>query len=242
MTEAVDLSLLSFEEDIEKAIEFFNGELAIIKVGRANPRILDKVVVDYYGTMTPINQMANISIPEARMMLISVWDQSQVKAVSKAIEAANLGVNPSDDGRVIRLVFPALTEERRREVVKDVNRLTENAKVSCRNARRDVLDEFKKMKKNNELTEDELASLEKDVQKMLDSAIEKIDKMSASKEASIAISKSFPVIQTVFPIVSSNNPSITGSVEFTATAFSAFCIADKISSLKHLNFIINRSF
>ncbi len=185
MTEAVDLSLLTYEEDIEKAIEFFNGELAIIKVGRANPRILDKVFVDYYGTMTPINQMANISIPEARMMLISVWDQSQVKAVCKAIEAANLGVNPSDDGKVIRLVFPALTEERRREVVKEVNKLTENAKITCRNARRDVLDEFKKMKKNNELTEDELASLEKDVQKMLDSAVEKIEKMSASKEKEV---------------------------------------------------------
>ena len=185
MTEAVDLSLLTYEEDIEKAIEFFNSELAIIKVGRANPRILDKVFVDYYGTMTPINQMANISIPEARMMLISVWDQSQVKAVCKAIDAANLGVNPSDDGKVIRLVFPALTEERRREVVKDVNRLTENAKVSCRNARRDVLDEFKKMKKNGELTEDELAGLEKDVQKMLDSAIEKIEKLSTAKEKEV---------------------------------------------------------
>lgn len=185
MTEAVDLSLLTFEEDIEKAIEFFNSELSIIRVGRANPKILDKVLVDYYGTLTPIQQMANISVPEARMMLISVWDISQVKPISKAIEAANLGVNPSDDGKVIRLIFPALTEERRREVVKDVNRLTENAKISCRNARRDVLDEFKKMKKNSELTEDELASLEKEVQKTLDAAIEKIDKMSAAKEKEV---------------------------------------------------------
>lgn len=185
MTEAVDLSLLNFEESIEKSIEYFNSELGVIRVGRANPKILDRVMVDYYGTLTPINQMANIQVPEARMMLISVWDMSQVKAVSKAIEAANLGVNPSDDGRVIRLVFPALTEERRKEVVKEVNKLTENAKVSCRNARRDVLDEFKKMKKNNELTEDELASLEKDVQKTLDAAIEKIDKISATKQKEI---------------------------------------------------------
>lgn len=185
MTDAVDLSLISYEENIDKAIEFFAGELAIIRIGRANPKILDKVLVDYYGTPTPINQMANISVPEARMMLISVWDMSQVKAISKAIEAANLGINPSDDGRVIRLVFPALTEERRKEVVKDVNRLTENAKVSCRNCRRDVLDDFKRMKKNNELTEDELASLEKEVQKTLDLAIEKIDKMSLSKEKEV---------------------------------------------------------
>ena len=185
MTEAVDLSLLNYEENIEKAIDFFTGELSVIRVGRANPKIIDKVMVDYYGTPTPINQMANISVPEARMMLISVWDISQVKAISKAIEAANLGVNPSDDGRVIRLVFPALTEERRKEVVKEVNRLTENAKVSCRNCRRDVLDEFKKMKKNNELTEDELASLEKEVQKTLDLAIEKIEKISTAKEKEV---------------------------------------------------------
>ena len=185
MNESVDLSLLSYEEEIEKAINYYVSELGVIRVGRANPKILDKVVVDYYGTLTPINQMANISVPEARMMLISVWDISQVKAVSKAIEAANLGVNPSDDGRVIRLVFQPLTEERRKEVVKEVNKLTENAKVSCRNCRRDVLDEFKKMKKNNELTEDELASLEKDVQKTLDTSIEKIDKLAESKNKEI---------------------------------------------------------
>lgn len=185
MNESVDINLLSYEEGIEKSIEYFISELNVIRVGRANPKILDKVVVDYYGTMTPINQMANISVPEARMMLISVWDMSQVKAVSKAIEAANLGVNPSDDGRVIRLVFPPMTEERRKEVVKEVSRLTENAKVACRNCRRDVLDEFKKMKKNNELTEDELASLEKDVQKTLDISIEKIDKIAESKNKEI---------------------------------------------------------
>ena len=185
MNESVELSLLSYEEEIEKAINYYVSELGVIRVGRANPKILDKVVVDYYGTLTPINQMANISVPEARMMLISVWDISQVKAVSKAIEAANLGVNPSDDGRVIRLVFPPLTEERRKEVVKEVNKLTEKAKVSWRNCRRDVLDEFKKMKKNNELTEDELASLEKDVQKTLDTAIEKIDKLAESKNKEI---------------------------------------------------------
>lgn len=185
MTEAVDLSLLDYEEGIEKAIDYLNNELGVIRVGRANPKILDRVMVDYYGTLTPINQMANISVPEARMMLISVWDISQVKAISKAIEAANLGVNPSDDGKVIRLVFPALTEERRKEVVKEVNKLSETAKVGCRNCRRDVLDEFKKMKKNNELTEDELAVLEKEVQKTLDAAIEKIEKLVQAKEKEV---------------------------------------------------------
>lgn len=185
MTETVDLCLIEYEEGIEKAIDYLNSELGIIRVGRANPKILDKVMVDYYGTLTPINQMANISVPEARMMLISVWDISQVKAISKAIEAANLGINPSDDGKVIRLVFPALTEERRKEVVKDVNKLSESAKVACRNCRRDVLDEFKKMKKNNELTEDELSVLEKEVQKTLDSAIEKVEKLVQAKEKEI---------------------------------------------------------
>lgn len=185
MTEAVDMNLLEYEESIEKAIDYLVGELGVIRVGRANPKILDKILIDYYGTMTPINQMANISVPEARMMLISVWDMSQVKAISKAIEAANLGVNPSDDGKVIRLVFPPLTEERRKEVVKEVSKLSESAKVACRNCRRDVLDEFKKMKKNNELTEDELAVLEKEVQKTLDSAIEKIEKLIQSKEKEV---------------------------------------------------------
>ena len=153
MTEAVDMQILEYEDNIQKAIDYFKGEIATIRAGRANPRILDKIMVDYYGTLTPLNQMSNISVPEARMLLISVWDISQVKPISKAIEAANLGVSPSDDGRVIRLIFPPLTEERRREFVKEVNKLTEQAKVSCRNARRDVLDEFKKMKNIDKISE-----------------------------------------------------------------------------------------
>ena len=185
MTEAVDMQILEFEDGISKAIEFFKGELSTIRAGRANPKILDKITVDYYGTQTPLNQMSNISVPEARMLLISVWDISQVKPISKAIEAANLGVNPSDDGKVIILVFPPLTEERRKELVKEVNKLTENAKVACRNCRRDVLDEFKKMKKDSELTEDELDRLEKDVQKTLDEAVANIDKISDSKAKEI---------------------------------------------------------
>ena len=138
MNESVDINLLSYEEGIEKSIEYFISELNVIRVGRANPKILDKVVVDYYGTMTPINQMATISVPEARMIIVSAWDISMVKAMSKAIEAANLGLNPSDDGRSIRLIFPQLTEERRKELCKEVSKLCEQTKVTCRNARRDI--------------------------------------------------------------------------------------------------------
>lgn len=185
MTEAVDMQILELEEGISKAIDYFKGELATIRAGRANPRILDKITVDYYGTQTPLNQMSNISVPEARMLLISVWDISQVKAISKAIDAANLGVKPSDDGKVIRLVFPPLTEERRKEFVKEVNRLTEAAKVACRNCRRDALDVFKRMKKDGELSEDELDMLEKDVQKSLDDAVASIDKISETKSKEI---------------------------------------------------------
>ena len=185
MGEEIEMFLMDYEENMNKSIDYYKSELATIRAGRANPKILDKIVVDYYGTMTPLNQMANISVPEARMLLISVWDISQVKAISKAIELANLGINPTDDGKVIRLVFPPLTEDRRKEIVKDVNKLTENAKVSCRNARRDVLDEFKKMKKNSELSEDEFDKLDKDVQKLLDESIEKINKIFEIKEKEI---------------------------------------------------------
>ena len=185
MTEAVDMEMLEYEDNIQKNIEYFKSELATIRAGRANPHILDKIVVDYYGTMTPINQMANISVPEARMLLVSVWDISQVKPIAKAIEAANLGVSPSDDGKVIRLVFPPLTEERRRELAKEVGKLTENAKVSCRNSRREVLEDFRRIKKDGDLTEDELDRLEKEVQKTLDDAVANIDKISESKTKEI---------------------------------------------------------
>ena len=144
--------------------------------------MIEKITVDYYGTPTPINQMATISIPEARMLVVSLWDNSMIKAVSKAITEANIGVTPSDDGRVIRLVFPQLTEERRKEFTKEVAKMTESCKVVCRNARRDVLDVFKKMKKDNDLTEDEMAKLEKDIQKILDDAIAQIDKSSEQKQ------------------------------------------------------------
>ena len=183
--EEVELYLEEYNEDLKKVIDHYSNELMQIRAGRANPKIIEKIMVDYYGTMTPISQMATISVPEARMILVNLWDNSMLKAVAKAIEAANLGLNPSDDGRVIRLVFPQLTEERRKELVKEMNKYTENAKVACRNARRDVLDVFKKMKKDSTITEDEMARLEKDVQNTLDSNIATIDKMNSTKEKDI---------------------------------------------------------
>ena len=184
-TEEIEMYLEEYKEDLAKALNHHSDELMQIRAGRANPKIIERIMVDYYGTMTPISQMATISVPEARMILVNLWDNSMLKAVAKAIEAANLGLNPSDDGKVIRLVFPQLTEERRRELVKDVNKYTESAKVVCRNARRDVLDEFKKMKKESSITEDDMSSLEKQVQKNLDDTIANIDKLSATKEKEI---------------------------------------------------------
>ena len=184
-TEEIDMYLEEYKEDLNKACDHHANELLQIRAGRANPKLIERITVDYYGTMTPISQMATISVPEARMILVSLWDISMLKAVAKAIENANLGLNPSDDGKVIRLIFPQLTEERRRELVKEMNKLTESAKVTCRNARRDVLDEFKKMKKDSTITEDEMASLDKDVQKALDDTITKIDTISKNKEKEI---------------------------------------------------------
>jgi len=184
-TEEIDMFLEEYNEELKKAVDHYSNELLQIRAGRANPKIIEKIMVDYYGTMTPISQMATISVPEARMILVSLWDISMLRAVAKAIKTANLGLNPSDDGKVIRLVFPQLTEERRKELVKDMNKLTESAKVTCRNARRDVLDEFKKMKKDSSITEDDMSRLEKDVQKYLDDTIASIDKLCANKEKEI---------------------------------------------------------
>ena len=184
-TEEIEMYLEEYNDNLNKAVEHYASELLQIRAGRANPKLIEKIMVDYYGTMTPISQMATISVPEARMILVSLWDISMLKTVAKAIESANLGLNPSDDGRVIRLVFPQLTEERRKELVKDMNKYRENAKVVCRNARRDVLDVFKKMKKDSEITEDDMARLEKDVQKTLDDTVASIDKMSSTKEKEI---------------------------------------------------------
>ncbi len=184
-TEEIEMYLDEFKNDLSKVIDHYENELLQIRAGRANPKIIEKIMVDYYGTMTPISQMATISVPEARMILVNLWDNSMLKAVSKAIEGANLGLNPSDDGRVIRLIFPQLTEERRKELAKEISKYTESAKVACRNARREVLDIFKKMKKDSNITEDEMERLDKDVQKLLDDVILSIDKMNNNKEKEI---------------------------------------------------------
>ena len=183
--ENVDLVFETYKEEIDKAIKHYEGELASVRAGRANPHILDKILVDYYGTPTPIQHMANVSVPEARQIMISPWDVSNVKNIVKAIMASDLGVTPTDDGRIIRLNFPMLTEERRRELVKSTRKLVEDTKVVCRNARRDAMDELKKLKNDSEITEDEKATYDKEVQKILDEACVKIDKMMDEKEKEI---------------------------------------------------------
>lgn len=185
MNEMIDEFLGSCKEDMEKAINHLNSEFNLVRAGRANPHILDKITVEYYGSPTPLNQMGNISVPEARVLQINIWDQSQIKNVSKAIAEANLGVNPIDDGKTIRLIFPALTEERRKEIVKQVKKISEDSKVTVRNARRDCLDVFKNMKKESEITEDDLAYCEKEVQKITDNYIKKIDDLTDEKEKEV---------------------------------------------------------
>lgn len=175
----------SFKDDIKKSENFLKGEYTVLRAGRANPHILDKVMVDYYGVMTPLVQMANVNIPEARMLTISVWDINALPAVRKAIQQADLGLTPSDDGRVIRLVFPPLTEERRREIVKQVKKLCEDAKISIRNARRDCLEMFKQMKKDNEISEDELKTIEGQVQKILDAGNASVEQLCQEKEKEV---------------------------------------------------------
>ncbi len=183
--ENVELIFVEFNEALDKAVKHYEGELASVRAGRANPHILDKILVDYYGTPTPIQHMANISVPEARQLMISPWDISNVKNISKAIMASDLGLTPTDDGKVIRLNFPMLTEERRRDLVKQTKKLVEDTKVICRNARRDAIEELKKLKKDSEITEDEQASYEKEVQKGLDGVSAKIDKLMEDKEKEI---------------------------------------------------------
>ena len=183
--ENVSLSFMTYEEEIAKAVKHYEGELSAVRAGRANPHILDKILVDYYGTPTPIQHMANVSVPEARQIMISPWDISNVKNISKAILASDLGLTPTDDGRVIRLNFPMLTEERRRELVKSTRKLVEDTKVVCRNARRDAIEDLKKLKKDSEITEDACASYEKEVQKILDEASVKIEKLMDEKEKEI---------------------------------------------------------
>ena len=173
------------KEKMEKCLNALGNEFASIRAGRANPSVLDKVTVDYYGAPTPINQLAAVSVSEGRTLVISPWEKPQLKAIEKAIQASDIGINPTNDGNVIRLTFPQLTEDRRKELAKEIKGLGEKAKVTVRNARRDTMEKLKKMKKNSEITEDELADGEKKVQKITDGFIDDIDKAVADKEKEI---------------------------------------------------------
>lgn len=173
------------EEKMEKSISVFTENLAAVRAGRANPAILNKVKVDYYGVETPISQVAGISVPEARLIVIQPWDMGILKEIEKAILASDIGINPNNDGKVIRLAFPELNEERRKELVKDIKKMAEEAKVAIRSIRRDGIDEFKKMQKDSAITEDDLRTAEEDIQKITDKRIAEIDSITANKEKEI---------------------------------------------------------
>ena len=170
----MDERIQKYEDKMKKTLGGFETELTTIRAGRANPHILDKLTVDYYGAPTPIQQVANITVPEARMIQIQPWENSLIKGIEKAILASDLGLNPSNDGKVIRLIFPELTEERRKELVKDVKKKGEAAKVAVRNIRRDANDAFKKLAKQD-VSEDEIKELEEKVQKLTDKYVKDVD-------------------------------------------------------------------
>jgi len=174
-----------FENKMKKTISVLNSDLGSIRAGRANPSILDKVTVEYYGVATPLTQIGNVSVPDPRSILIQPWDASILKDVEKAILASDIGITPNNDGKSIRLNFPPLTEERRKEIVKDVHKKGEDAKVAIRSIRRDAMDSYKNDKKNNEITEDDLKQAEVDVQKITDKFSKEIDTIVAAKEKDI---------------------------------------------------------
>ena len=173
------------EEKMGKTVSVLNAEYAAIRAGRANASVLDKIKVDYYGTPTPINQMAAVSVAEARILIIQPWDTSTLHPIEKAIMASDIGINPQNDGRIIRLVFPQLTEERRKDLCKDVKKMAEDSRVAIRSIRRDCIDKVKKMEKSSEITEDDLKYAEKKLQDITDKYIKEIDKASDEKEKDI---------------------------------------------------------
>lgn len=179
------LDTKQFEAKMQKSIEAYKNELDTVRAGRANPNILSRVMVDYYGTPTPVNQIGSVSCPDARTIVIQPWDSTTLKGIEKAILASDIGITPANDGKVIRLSFPQLTEDRRKELKKQVSKLGEDAKVAIRNIRRDAIDAAKDMKKNNEMTEDEQKVSEKSVQDLTDKYIKEIDVITASKEKEI---------------------------------------------------------
>lgn len=174
-----------YEDKMKKTISTLENELNTIRIGRANPHVLDRLTVDSYGVATPINQVGNITVPEARLLQIQPWDSSMLKPIEKAIAASDIGINPTNDGKVIRLVFPELDEERRKQLTKDVKKKGEDSKVAIRNIRRDAVDHFKKIQKNSEIPEDELKKLEDEIQKITDKRIADIDKIIENKSKDI---------------------------------------------------------
>lgn len=177
----MDSRFNQFKEKLEKSFTSLKNEFSTIRAGRANPKVLDRVVVEYYGTKTPLNQLANFSVPEARVLIIQPFDKSAIKDIVKGINEAEIGINPNIDNDVIRLVFPELNEERRKELSKDIKKIGEDIKVSMRNIRRDANDYIKKLEKDNEATEDDVKIFEKDVQKMLDDYIKKVEEAIDNK-------------------------------------------------------------
>ncbi len=174
-----------YEEKMNKTLDSLNNDFGTIRAGRANPRVLDKIRVDYYGTPTPLQQVGNISVPEPRMLVIAPWEKSLIKPIEKAIQTSDLGINPTNDGSVIRLIFPELTEERRKDLAKDIKKKGDNAKVALRNIRRDANDVFKKAEKAGEISEDDQEELENKIQKLTDKMVEKIDKAVEAKTKEI---------------------------------------------------------
>ena len=175
----------NIEDRMEKAVGAYERNLSEIRAGRANPAVLNKVKIDYYGVPTPISQVAGVSVPEARLIVIQPWDASLLKDIEKAILTSDIGINPNNDGKVIRLAFPELTEERRKELVKDIKKMAEEAKVAVRSVRRDGIDEFKTKQKNSEITEDDLKVAESEIQKLTDAKIADIDAILEKKEKEV---------------------------------------------------------
>ena len=179
------MEMKPYEERMKKTLAVLNSDFDTIRVGRANPKALDRITVNYYGTATPLSQVGNISVPEPRLLQISPWEPNLLKDIEKAIASSDLGINPTNDGKVIRLVFPELTEERRKQLTKDVKKKGEDAKVAIRNIRRDAVDAFKKAEKKSEITEDDLKNLDKEIQDLTDKYIADLDKIVEAKNKEI---------------------------------------------------------
>ena len=181
----IDDIMMTAEEKMQKSCAVYERDMMGLRAGRANPKLLDRIMVDYYGTPTPIPQIGNISSPEPRLLVIAPWEAKMIPQVEKAIQKSDLGLNPSNDGKIIRLVFPELNEERRKDLTKVASKGAEETKVAVRNIRRDAVDQIKKLKKNNEITEDDQKDAEEEIQKMTDKAIKEVDDIFAKKEKEI---------------------------------------------------------